>query len=271
MRIAGPGRTLAALGVLALAAGCAGSGSPSSAGSGTTSASPSASPSPGATATLPTPHPEDTAHPDPTMFDARITNPWMPWTPGTRWVFLGHSLDGVEHEVVTVTDRTKVVEGVTTTVVHDEVRGSGGRLLEDTDDWYAQDYTGNVWYFGEDTKDYSGGAVDTSGSWEAGVDGAKPGIVMLADPRAGKTYRQEYKPGSAEDQATVLGTNASTTVPIGHLTGLLETRDFTRLEPRGDEHKLYAKGIGVVAEASVHGPDRSKLVRMKPKPRGLVE
>ena len=190
-----------------------------------------------------------------------IDNPWMPWKVGTRWHFVGRTAAGTERTVVTVTHRTRVVAGVTTTVVHDVVR-LDGRLLEDTDDWYAQDAAGNVWYFGEDTKEYAGGSVDTSGSWEAGVDGARPGIAMLAHPEVGDAYRQEYLRGEAEDQARVLARAATAKVPYGDLSGLLETKDFTRLEPRADEHKFYARGVGVVLEVSLHAKDRTELVSM---------
>lgn len=194
-------------------------------------------------------------------FVRTIDNPWMPLKVGTQWHFVGRTADGTERTVVTVTPRTRVVAGVTTTVVHDVVR-LDGRLLEDTDDWYAQDAAGNVWYFGEDTKEYDGGSVDTSGSWEAGVDGARPGIAMLAHPEAGDAYRQEYLKGEAEDQARVLARAATAKVPYGDLSGLLETKDFTRLEPRADEHKFYARGVGVVLEVSLRAKDRTELVSM---------
>src|SRR4051794_39862183 len=164
--------------VLIVLAGCAGKGSttkPRAASSTRTGTMPAAS-----------------------RFVEVIDNPWMPWPRGTTWVFTGKTEDGTERTVVTVTDKTKVVQGVRTVVVHDVVHVDG-KLLEDTDDWYAQDTAGNVWYFGEDTKEYDGAKVDTSGSWEAGVDGAKAGIVMLAEPAPGKAYRQEYDKGEAED------------------------------------------------------------------------
>jgi hypothetical protein len=204
--------------------------------------------------------------PPPASFVRVIDNPWMPWKVGTVWRFTGRTADGTEHTVVTVTPRTRVVDGVTTTVVHDVVR-LDGTLLEDTDDWYAQDRSGNVWYFGEDTKEYDGGTVDTSGSWQAGVDGASAGIAMPAHPTVGQSYRQEYLAGQAEDQGRVLATDATARVAYGAFSGLVETRDFTRLEPTADEHKFYAKGIGVVLEDSLHQEDRTELVAMT-GPRG---
>jgi hypothetical protein len=190
-----------------------------------------------------------------------IDNPWMPWRVGTRWSFLGKTADGTERTVVTVTDRTRVVAGVTTTVVRDVVH-LDGKLLEDTDDWYAQDSDGNVWYFGEDTTEYTGTKADTSGSWEAGVDGARAGIAMPAHPAVGDHYRQEYYRGEAEDEAKVLALDASASVPYGNLSGLLQTKDYTRLEPTADEHKFYARGVGVVLEVGLHEKDRTQLVSM---------
>jgi hypothetical protein len=146
-------------------------------------------------------------------------------------------------------------------VVRDVVR-LNGTLLEATDDWYAQDASGNVWYFGEDTKEYDGAKVDTSGSWEAGLDGAVAGIAMPAHPRVGDAYRQEYLAAQAEDEARVVATDAAARVPYGRLSGLLETKDFTRPEPKADEHKYYARGIGVVLEVSLHQKDRTELVSM---------
>jgi hypothetical protein len=194
-------------------------------------------------------------------FVTGIDNRWMPLPVGTRWRYVGRTDEGTERTLVTVTDRTRRVAGVTTTVVHDVVH-LNGRLLEDTYDWFAQDSAGNVWYFGEDTKEYGGGRVDTSGSWEAGVKGAKPGIAMLAHPAPGDGYRQEFLRGEAEDQARVLATDATATVPYGHESGLLQTLDYTRLEPEADEHKFYAKDVGMVFSVSLHVKDRAELVSM---------
>ena len=205
--------------------------------------------------------PAPSTPPAASSFARTVDNPWLPWRPGTRWHFVGATPDGTERTVVTVTHRHHTVQGVPTTVVHDVVHLDGA-LLEDTDDYYAQDGSGNVWYFGEDTKEYDGTKVDASGSWQAGVDGARAGIAMPADPTPGDRYFQEYYPGEAMDQGKVLRTDASVTVPFGHATGLLETKDFTRLEPKGDEHKYYEKGVGVVLEKSLHEQDVTRLVSM---------
>jgi hypothetical protein len=201
------------------------------------------------------------AHPPASHFSTKIDNSWLPMRPGTRWYFVGHTSDGTEHTVVTVLRRTKRVDGVRCVVVHD-VTHRRGRLLENTFDWFAQDRRGRVWYFGENTVAYDGGHASREGSWRAGRHGARAGIVMPAHPHVGAAYRQEYRKGVAEDQARVLSRSGRADVPFGRMRGLLKTRDFSRLEPDGDEHKFYAKGVGVVLEDAVHEHDRTELVRM---------
>jgi len=201
-------------------------------------------------------------HPPASQFSTRVDNPWMPMRPGTQWRFVGHTAGGTEHTVTTVLDRTRVVDGVRVVIVHDVTR-RGGRLLENTYDWFAQDSRGRVWYFGENTKAYSaGGKVSRGGSWQSGRNGAQAGIVMEAHPQVGDAYRQEYRKGVAEDQARVLSLHASADVPYGALHGLEKTRDFSRIEPRGDEVKYYKKGVGVVLENALYEKDRNELVRM---------
>ena len=105
---------------------------------------------------------------------------------------------------VTVTDKTKIVDGIEARVVHDVV-SDRGRPVEVTDDWYAQDALGNVWYLGEATREYENGRLTTTkGSWQAGVDGAQAGVIVLADPRVGVEYRQEYLAGEANAASAVL-------------------------------------------------------------------
>ena len=199
---------------------------------------------------------------NPARFTTTIDNPYLPFVPGTRMVYRERGEDGPGRVVVKVTRRTKVVQGVTTVVVRDRAY-SGGELVEDTRDWYAQDRRGNVWYFGENTKEYENGrVVSTAGSWKAGRDGARAGIVMLAHPRVGDRYYQEYAPGEAEDQGKVLRLDAERTVPHGTFDHLLVTRDFTALEPDVVERKFYAKGIGPILEKIVRG-GRERLVLVK--------
>jgi hypothetical protein len=203
------------------------------------------------------------AHLDPARFGTTIDNPYLPFVPGTRMVYRERGDDGPGRIVVTVTRRTKTVQGVETVVVRDRAF-IAGELVEDTRDWYAQDRRGNVWYFGENTKEYEEGkVVSTDGSWRAGRDGARAGIVMPAHPRVGDSYYQEYAPGEALDQATVLRLDASRTVPYGSFDDLLVTEDFTELEPDLVERKFYAPGVGVVLEKLVTGGcERVALVRI---------
>jgi hypothetical protein len=198
---------------------------------------------------------------DPANFVVGIDNQFLPLVPGTVLTYEGTSADGTEIDEVNVTADTRVVMGVTCVVVRDTV-WVNGELSELTYDWYAQDKEGNVWYFGEDSKEYSGGAVvSTEGSWEAGVGGAQPGIVMMGSPVISEIYQQEYQKGVAEDMAQVTDFNTSVTVPYGSFNGCLKTKEWTPLETGVVEDKYYAPGIGVVKEQMVlGGSDVSELV-----------
>ena len=191
---------------------------------------------------------------DPADFGRPIDNRFFPLKPGTRLHYEGVGEDGKETQTdyVTVTTKTKRILGVNCVVVLDVVRVDG-EPEERTFDWYTQDKHGNVWYFGEDSYDYKHGRwVRSDGSWTAGVDGAKPGILMPADPRRGESYRQEYYKGHAEDLARVLSVDEKTLV----------TYESTPLEPDIAEHKTYAAGVGTVGELAVKGSkERMKLVR----------
>lgn len=203
---------------------------------------------------------------DPAAFSTRIDNPYWPMKPGRTWVYREtDGKGGVAKVVVRVTNKTKVlVNGVTARVVTDVVT-EDGKPVEVTEDWYAQDRQGNLWYMGEKTAEYENGkVVSTHGSWEAGVDGAEPGIAVPAEPRPGVCYRQEYYRGEAEDQAMVLSTDEQATVPTGHYRNALLTRDTTPLTPRISEYKLYARGVGPVLILSVSGTSggREELVRV---------
>jgi hypothetical protein len=190
---------------------------------------------------------------DPADFVDSVDNPYYPLTPGTTLVYRGLS-DG-EREVVRVivTDDTKDILGITATVVRDRVY-VGGKLVEDTFDWYAQDRHGNVWYLGEDSKEYQDGeVVSTAGSWEAGVDGAHPGVIMPAGQDVGVMYRQEFYEGEAEDLAKVVAFGETVKVPAGSFDEVLVTEDWTPLEPKLLERKYYAAGVGVVLERLIKG------------------
>jgi hypothetical protein len=248
-------RIRAAVACLALVAGgcstAVSTPSPIVSQQGTASASAAPSPSVGTTplATFPrnpAPIVEGQAYNqtiDPAMFVDRVDNPFLPWIVGSRFIF-----DGTEHVEVNVLPDTKMILGVKTTVVHDQVF-SGKEVTEDTLDWYAQDRQGNVWYFGEQTAEYKNGKVaSTEGSWVGGVDGAQPGIVMLAQPEVGDSYRQEYKKGEAEDLAAVTAVTGSISSKAGSWSGadVLVTEEWTPLEPGVREQKTYARGVGNV-------------------------
>lgn len=192
---------------------------------------------------------------DPAGFSTNVTNPYMPLVPGTTRTYEG----GDERIVVTVTSSTREVMGVQTVVVRD-LAFRGTSLIEDTEDWFAQDADGNVWYFGEDTAECRGGSIaGRPGAWEAGVDGAQPGIVMLAAPRVGDYYRQEFYAGRAEDVARVR--ELGTTVVHDDVTydDVLVTEDFTALEPGQLEHKSYAPGVGLIEERDATGGQAVEL------------
>jgi len=196
---------------------------------------------------------------------AEITNPWFPLRPGTSWTYRGVKDGKAGVDTMTVTHDTKIVGGVPTLVVHDELV-QGGKVRERTDDYYVQDQAGNVWYFGEDTAelDNDGKVTTTDGSWRTGVDGAMPGIIMPADPQVGVGGPQEIYPGQAEDHYVVLLTNAKVKVPAGSFAGALITAEWTPLEPDVLSEKVYAKGIGEVREADVKGGDETfELTRVR--------
>jgi len=184
-------------------------------------------------------------------FVTTIDNPYYPLIPGSKWVYEARLEDGsVERNEVEVLRETRDVNGVTATVIHDTVLEEG-QLVEETYDWYAQDKDGNVWYLGEDVNNYvNGNLANHAGSWEWGVGGALPGILMWAAPSAhmNEAYHQEYLRGEAEDQGRVLSVTESVTVPFGFLDNLVKTSDFSAIDPDLKENKFYANGIGLVME-----------------------
>jgi len=154
---------------------------------------------------------------------------------------------------VTVTHDTKTIIGIKCIVVHDTVTQKGV-VKEDTFDWYAQDKDGTVWYMGEDTKEFLGAnRVSTEGSWEAGVDGAEPGIMMVKEPKPGGPFYQEYYAGHAEDMTQFVALNQSVTVPYGTFADCIKTKEWSMLES-GYENKWYCKGLGVEGNAPACPP-----------------
>ncbi len=205
---------------------------------------------------------------DPADFTTDIDNPYWPMKPGSRWVYRETDSSGARRRVVvTVTDKIKATAiGITARVIHDVVT-EGGKPVEVTDDYYAQDRAGNVWYFGEATAEYENGKVITrEGSFEAGVDGAQPGVILPARPRVGLRYREEYYKGHAEDRAQVFSLKEQVEVPFGYFRPgrVLMTRNENRLEPKVLEYKFIARGIGPVLEVGVSGgSDRAELVSFR--------
>jgi hypothetical protein len=200
---------------------------------------------------------------DPANFSGPEANPYFPLQPGTVTRYRG-SEDGVHfRERVEVLHRTRLVDGVRARVVRDVLRRADGSVAERTHDWYAADDDGNVWYLGEKTATYNrhGHLQSREGSWEAGVHGATPGLIMPADPHATDAYRQEFWRGHAEDQAWIVGKKATVRVPLGVFHGVVRSFEWTRLEPHVVSVKLYARGVGIAAEYDVAGgTERFELV-----------
>ncbi|MEO8291012.1 MAG: hypothetical protein ABI649_08490 [Gaiellaceae bacterium] len=252
-----------ALGVLAAAvavaaAACGGDGK-SSKSNGTEPAS--------VTTTLPQgSEPVDLKQAD---FTTKIDNPYWPMTPGSKWVYSETDTEGTNQKVVIeVTDETKIIaNGIEARVVRDTVT-ENGVPVEITDDWYAQDSDGNIWYLGEYVTNYENGkVVDHGGSFEAGVDGAQAGIALPANPEPGLTYRQEYYKGEAEDKAAVITVGEEQVqVPFGYFNeGILMTRDLVPTEPKVQELKFYAPGVGPLLSVHIDGSGgRAALVSFTP-------
>lgn len=196
----------------------------------------------------------------PTQFVSQVTNPYFPLPPGRTLRYRGETKNGVETLEFEVTHRTKGVMGVTTTVVV-ETHKLDGDTEEISENWFAQDRDGNVWYFGEFSQTFENGSPTGSpGSWEAGVGDAQPGIIMKAQPQVGDTYFQEFAPGVAQDMAQVLSTIRSVTVPHGPYSQVLVTKEWTALESNSVEHKSYALGIGLIMEEK--GSERLELIEV---------
>jgi hypothetical protein len=203
---------------------------------------------------------------DPAEFTTAIDNPYWPMAPGSRWVYREAEGGSEQRVVVTVTERTKTIaNGIEARVVRDVV-SEDGEPVEITDDWYAQDSAGNIWYLGEKTAEYEHGEVTTTaGSFEAGVDGAEAGIAMPAQPEVGMSYRQEYYAGEAEDWAEILSTGEQAQVSHGHFTDVLVTKDLAPLEPKVLELKFYAPDVGPVLALGISGgAAREELVSYTP-------
>jgi hypothetical protein len=191
---------------------------------------------------------------DPADFTTEIDNPYRPMPPGSRRVYRDTDSDGTVHRVeVRVTPRTKrIADGIEARAVRDVVT-EDGQLVEAGYDWYAQDSAGNVWYLAEDVKEYENGKVKATSVWQAGVDGAQPGVIMPAEPQVGMTYRQMHVAGEDEDRAKVLSDDEQVSSPAGHFTDAVTIKDSSPLEPKLFEYKLFARGVGLVRAFEVSG------------------
>ena len=204
---------------------------------------------------------------EPADFVDEIDNPYLPLAPGSRWVYEGDSDGELERIEVVVTDERRDVMGVSTVVVRDTVHVDG-ELVEDTFDWFAQDRDGNVWYFGEDSREFEGGAaVNADGSWEAGIDGALPGIAMPGVPTVGFAYRQEFDAGNAEDMGEILEAGVARSIGLDTFPDVVVTRDWSPLEPEIVEEKWYARGVGAIYTTHTAGPAGTvELIEFTPGP-----
>ena len=202
---------------------------------------------------------------DPANFVDVIANPYLPFKPGTRWVHEGEAEGETERTEVVVTGERRDIQGISATVVRDTVHVAG-ELVEDTFDWYAQDSDGNVWYLGEDSTSYEeDGTTSKEGSWEYGVDGALPGVVMPGDPAPGDSYRQEYYSGEAEDLGEVLRVGETRTIALGAYTDVVVTEDWNPLDPETIDNKYYAPGVGLIFSEHAAGPaEFEELVEFTP-------
>ena len=234
--------------VLLLAASCSSGASTQTAQSPQTSQPAQTSPP---VQTTPTPSTTATTsdyHPviDPKKFTSHVTNSYFPLKPGNTLIYDGTRDGKPTHTEMAVTRQTRTIMGITCVVIRDVVT-SNGALVEKTTDWYAQAADGAVWYFGEATAEYVNGQIsNTHGSWEGGVDGAQPGIIMEAAPKAGDVYKQEFRPGIAEDTARVLKTDGTLKVGGKTYPKLVVTEDTNPLAPDKRDQKNYAPGIGLL-------------------------
>ncbi len=189
----------------------------------------------------------------------KIDNKYLPLNPGTTKISDGTSDGDPTRDVFVVTNDTKEILGITTRLVHDDGYVKG-KHEETTNDWFAQDDNGNVWYMGEFTTDLTSKKNPNEGSWEAGVKGAKAGIVMEAEPKVGDTYNQEFAKGVAEDKGTVLSLNETVSVPYGSFSNVLKTKDFSPLEPDVVENKYYVQNVGEVKAVTVKGESEEETL-----------
>ncbi len=221
-----------------------------------------------------TPNPESISMPEPYTvtltaadFVSVVDNQYFPLTPGTKWVYQATLKDGtIERNELEVLQEVRNVMGVQATIVHDVVLVES-QLVEETYDWYAQDKDGNVWYLGEDVDNYENGVIaNHEGSWEWGVNGALPGVIMWADPSAhlNEEYYQEFYAGEAEDKGQVLSVTEKVTIPFGSYENVVKTYDFSTADPDLKENKFYAAEIGNIREIDLATGEEVVLIEFSP-------
>jgi hypothetical protein len=193
-----------------------------------------------------------------------ITNPYFPITAGKKYIYEGQTPNGMEHIEEQRLTTAKTILGIICIEVEFKAF-LNSVLIEKANDWYAQDNAGNIWYFGEAVDNYNnnGSLKDHAGSWEAGVDGAKPGTFMLASPQTGVVYREEYYFNHAEDKAEITGTGLMVTIPLATYSNCIKTRNSTELEPSLNENKFYAPGVGLVKEENVEDKTETALIAIQ--------
>ncbi len=199
---------------------------------------------------------------NPADFSTNINNKYFTLKPGTKFVYNKTTEKGLEKVEIVVLNETREIMGVKTIGFRDTVT-LAGQVIEDTKDWHAQDKNGNVWYFGEDVNNYENGKLkDHKGAWTAGVDGAKPGIIMEASPKVGDSYRQEYYKGQAEDMADAVALNKQVTAGGKNYTGCLQTRDWSKVDPELNEYKYYCPEVGffTAGENVKDGKEKVELI-----------
>ena len=210
------------------------------------------------------PVPGHVANPALFVNPSQITNPYLPMPPGTTFIYDGHKGKRAEHDVIKVSTHTKTIIGIDCTIEVDTVY-LNDVIVELTDDYFAQDKFGNVWYFGEFATQYKNGSPKShAGSWQAGVNGAQPGVIMENIPHVGDRYNQENAAPIAEDKAEVLSVSASVQTPYGTYIGnVLETREFSPLDPPGSgEHKWYEPGVGWMKSQDIHGGPKQEVLEL---------
>ena len=197
----------------------------------------------------------------------KIDNKFLPYVPGTQFHLDGSVVlaDGKPHPhriETTVTDLTKVIDGVRTMVIFD-VDIQDKKVIESELFFVAQDSDGTAWTFGEYPEEHSPGKpVVAPRTWISGVDGARAGIAMLAQPRVGTpTFLQGLAPKvQFKDCATVFKTGQHTCVPLKCYNDVLVTDEFAPLDPEGGhQRKFFAPGVGTIRVAAAGGVDPEAL------------